>query len=278
MLKPTSFILMGAIALLSSCTSPSPLAQGTSSTGQPTATSASPLSYEAYGMVLRTYVNAAGLVDYPALQANPMPLKEFVAALGAVSPNTYEAWSDQEKIAFLVNAYNAITLESIIDQKPLKGSIKDIWGVWNGKKHLVMGQSITLDAIEHEILRKDFQEPRIHAALVCAAISCAPLRPEPYTGEQLDQQLDAQVRQWLASRGVEIDRAQERVSISSIFDWFGEDWQAGYSAPNKFAGSDKERAVLNFISTYMSPEDKDYLVQGQYKVDYLEYDWSLNQQ
>lgn len=278
MLKPTSFILISAIAFLSSCTSPSPLAQITSSTGQPTATAASPLSYEAYGMVLRTYVNAAGLVDYPALQANPMPLKEFVAALGAVSPNTYEAWSDQEKIAFLVNAYNAITLESIIDQKPLKGSIKDIWGVWNGKKHLVMGQSITLDTIEHEILRKDFQEPRIHAALVCAAISCAPLRPEPYTGEQLDQQLDAQVRQWLASRGVKIDRAQERVSISSIFDWFGEDWQAGYSASNKFVGSDKERAVLNFISTYMSPEDKDYLVQGQYKVDYLEYDWSLNQQ
>ena len=142
-----------------------------------------------------------------------------------------------------------------------------------------MGQSVTLDTIEHEILRKEFQEPRIHAALVCAAISCPTLRQEPYTGDSLNQQLDDQVRKWLSSaHGLKIDRAQNQVSISSIFDWFGEDWQAQYAAEETFAGSPKERAALNFISNYVSSEDKEYLVQGNYKLDYLTYDWSLNRQ
>ncbi len=276
MLNPMSFILIGAIAVLSGCASPPPsLGQGGDQTA---AVAATPLDYGEYGKILRTYVNAAGLVDYPALQGNPQPLKDFVAKLGAVAPATYAGWNESEKIAFLINAYNAITLESIIDQKPLKRSIKDIWGVWNSNKHTVVGQSITLDTIEHGMLRKQFQEPRIHAALVCAAISCPPLRPEPYTGAMLNQQLEDQVRQWLGgAHGLKIDRSQNRVSVSSIFKWFGEDWKKGYSTEGKFVGNDQERAVLNFISNYVSPEDREYLVQGKYKFGYLSYDWSLNQ-
>jgi hypothetical protein len=146
------------------------------------------------------------------------------------------------------------------------------------KTHVVLGEPVTLDAIEHQILRKKFNEPRIHAALVCAAISCPPLRQEPFTGEQLDAQLDDQVNKWLVSQGLKLDRAQNRVSISSIFKWFGEDWQKQYSADDKFVGSSKERAVLNFISKYVSPQDREYLAQGNYKLDYLNYDWSLNRQ
>lgn len=279
MLRPKLFLFIGAIAVLAGCASPPPLAQNQSQTSQVAAVPSTPLSYEDYGTVLRTYVNADGLVDYSALQANPQVLKDFIAQLGAVSPDTYAAWSDNEKIAFLINAYNAITLESIIDQNPLKGSIKDIFGVWNFKKHTVMGRSLTLDNIEHDILRKDFQEPRIHAALVCAAISCPPLRQEPYTGETLDEQLDDQVRKWLASpNGLQIDRIQNRVSISSIFKWFGEDWQKTYAANDKFVGNEKERAVLNFISNYVSSENKDFLAQANYKLEYVNYDWSLNKQ
>jgi len=279
MLSPRSFLLIGAISVLTSCASTPSLTQNQSQTAQVTVASSAPLSYESYGTVLRTYVNADGLVDYSALQANPQALKDFIAQLGAVSPDTYAAWSENEKIAFLINAYNAITLESIINQTPLKGSIKDIFGVWNFNKHTVMGRSLTLDNIEHDILRKDFQEPRIHAALVCAAISCPPLRREPYTGENLDKQLDEQVRKWLASsRGLQIDRTQNRVAISSIFDWFGEDWQAQYGIKGKFTGSTKERSALNFISNYVNPEDKKYLEQGNYKLEYLNYDWSLNRQ
>lgn len=279
MLKPRLFLIFGAIAVFSGCASPSPLAQNQSETTQVAVASSAPLSYEDYGTVLRIYVNADGLVDYPALQANSQGLKDFIARLGAISPDTYAAWSENEKIAFLINAYNAITLESIINQHPLKGSIKDIFGVWNFKKHTVIGRSLTLDNIEHGILRKDFQEPRIHAALVCAAISCPPLRQEPYTGETLDQQLEGQVRKWLSSpKGLQIDRTQNRVAISSIFDWFGEDWKTEYAIKGKFTGNVKERSVLNFISNYVSPEDKGYLEQGNYKLNYLNYDWSLNHQ
>jgi len=279
MLRPRLFLLIGAIVVLAGCASPPPLAQDGNQTTQALVASSDPLSYEGYETVLRTYVNADGLVDYPALQVNPQGLKDFVAQLRSVSPDTYAAWSENEKIAFLINVYNAITLESIINQNPLKGSIKDIFGVWNFNKHTVMERSLTLDNIEHDILRKDFQEPRIHAALVCAAISCPPLRQEPYTGENLDEQLDDQVRKWLSSpNGLQIDRTQNRVAISSIFDWFGKDWQTKYAIEGTFTGSAKERSALNFISNYVNPEDKEYLEQGNYKLNYLNYDWSLNRQ
>jgi Protein of unknown function, DUF547 len=271
MRKPALLGIITAIATLTSCTNAPPLAQSAT----PASTT---FSDEAYGKVLKTYVNDKGLVNYTALQANPQPLKSFVASLGTISPSTYAAWSDPEKIAFQINAYNAITLESIIDQKPLKKSIKDIWGVWNGKKHMVLGESKTLDDIEHKTLRKQFTEPRIHAALVCAAISCPPLRQEPYTGAKLNAQLDDQVRQWLSNQGLKIDRTQNKVQISAIFDWFGDDWKKQYSVEGQFAGNDKQRATLNFIGRYVSPPDRDFLAQGKYKLSYLNYDWSLNRQ
>ncbi len=273
-----SLVLAGAIAL-SGCTTTLPPAQTSGSELQNPSTTETPFSYDSYDTVLKTYVNADGLVNYVALQENPQLLEEFVGRLGAVSPDTYAAWDESEKIAFLINAYNAITLQSIIRQKPLKASIKDIFGVWNFQKHTVKGQSVTLDAIEHEILRKEFQEPRIHAALVCAAISCPPLRQEPYTGKKLNQQLDNQSQKWISSpHGLQIDRANNQVFISSIFDWFGDDWKPQYGIENQFAGSEKERASLNFISNYVSAEDKAYLAAGNYKLGYLNYDWSLNRQ
>jgi len=279
MRKPTAFVLMGAIALMAGCATPIAVPQGDRSTLETSTEAAAPLSNAPYSDVLQTYVDDDGLVDYVALQANPEPLNEYVAMLGAVSPSIYEIWNDQEKIAFLINAYNAITLQSIIAQDPLRDSIRDIFGVWNFNKHTVMGQAMTLDTLEHEILRKDFQEPRIHAALVCAAISCPPLRREPYTGAELDAQLTNQVEQWLSGpHGLKIDRTQNQVSISAIFDWFGEDWQPQYGIDNAFTGNEKERAVLNFISNYVSAEEQDYLRQGNYKLNYLNYDWSLNRQ
>jgi Protein of unknown function, DUF547 len=268
---------MAAIALLYSCNSLSPSVQGNAPSTQ--SVSIAPLSYESYRKILQTYVSTQGLVDYSALQTNPQPLKDVVVQLGAVAPSTYAAWGDPDKIAFLINAYNAITLESIINQKPLKKSIKDIFGVWNFAKHTVAGEAKTLDDIEHNTLRKNFNEPRIHAALVCAAMSCPPLRREPYIGAKLNEQLDDQVRQWLSNgHGLKIDRAQNQVSVSSIFKWFGEDWQKSYGAADKFVGKPTERAVLNFISRYLSPKDQSYLAKGSYKLKYLNYDWSLNRQ
>ncbi len=116
-------------------------------------------------------------------------------------------------------------------------------------------------------------------ALVCAAMSCPILRNKAYTPEKLDLQLDDQVRKFItSSQGFKIDRDRKIVYLSSIFKWYGKDWIASYGIENKFTGSKKETAVLNFISQYLNSQDRQYLEQGKYKISYLNYDWSLNQQ
>ncbi|MBC6424530.1 MAG: DUF547 domain-containing protein [Hormoscilla sp. SP12CHS1] len=241
--------------------------------------SAAEFTYGDYAAVLKTYVNENARVDYNNLQANCQQLDAFNASLANVDRSTYAAWSEGQQIAFWINAYNAFTLQSIIDQIPIKKSIRDIPGVWRFRKFAIAGELKTLDNIEHQILRSQFNEPRIHVALVCAAVSCPPLRREPYRGDRLDAQLDDQTRKFLASpHGLRISRAEGRVYLSSIFKWFGKDWIETYGVEGKFTGSKSERAVLNFISQYLDEVDREYLVEGNYKLKYLRYDWSLNKQ
>ena len=236
-------------------------------------------NYQNYNNILQSYVSDRGLVNYQQLQANRQELDRFNQSFAMVSPETYNSWSEEEKLAFLINAYNSFTLQSIIDQNPLKKSIRDISGVWKRRKFAIAGMEKTLDNIEHDIIRKEFNEPRIHMALVCAAMSCPILRNEAYTAEELDAQLDDQTRKFItSSQGFKIDRDQNIVYLSSIFKWFGKDWIANYEIENKFTGSKKEKAVLNFISQYLNPQDLQYLEQGEYKISYLKYDWSLNKQ
>lgn len=243
------------------------------------ATDVAPFDYSLYAEVLETYVDAEGRVDYAELQANPENLLAFNESLGDVAPERFHRWSRETQMAFLINAYNSFTLQSIIEQDPLKDSIRDIPGVWRVRQFEIAGASKTLDNIEHGTLRPDYQDPRIHAALNCSAISCPVLRPEPYTGEQLEAQLEDQVQIWIdGTEGVQIDRANDTVYISELFNWFGEDWLPDYGDTADFAGNETERAALNFISQYVSPEDAAYLSEGNYQVQYLNYDWSLNRQ
>jgi hypothetical protein len=238
---------------------------------------AQPLNYQDYAEVLQEYVDRSGRVDYEGLKNNRQKLDKFNGAIGSVLPTTYESWTNEEKIAFLINAYNSLTLEAIIDNYPTK-SIRDIPGVWDRKKFKVVGQEMTLNDIEHEILRKKFNEPRIHMALVCASIGCPKLRTEPYTGENLNAQLDEQTRVFLAiPDNFRIDRDSKRVYVSSILKWFGEDFEKSYGKKANFANlNGKETAFINFISQYLSPAEREYLTQGGYRVSYLDYDWSLN--
>ncbi len=270
-----------ATAALGACstTAPSSAPQTSGATQSSTVANIEPFSYDIYADVLATYVNDDGFVDYAGLQQDRAALDQFAATIGQVSPATYDAWSDDEKMAFLINAYNVFTLQSIIDQTPLKSSIRDIPGVWRARQFAIAGQSKTLDNIEHDTLRKEFAEPRIHAAVNCASISCPVLRQEPFIAEKLDQQLDEQVSRWLLSpEGIQIDRDAGEVKLSSIFDWFGEDWIPAYSIEEGFSGSDKQKAALNFISQYLSDDDAAYLEAGDYRVKYLDYNWALNQQ
>ena len=283
MIRAKSFLLLvPGVLLLSSCAG-LPFFQPKQSSASVEAAQAvagKPFSYDEYKTALATYVNDNGMVNYEQLQQNRQGLDRFNALLAAVTPDTYQGWNEAEQLAFWMNAYNSLTLQSIIDQRPLKKSIRDIPGVWKFRTFEVAQSDKTLDNIEHDTIRVDFNEPRIHAALVCAAMSCPPLRNEPFEADKLEEQLQDQMQTFVDNpeTGFRIDRDAKTVYLSKIFDWYGDDWKKDYSIEGKFAGNDKERAVLNFVSSYLKPEDKSYLEQGDYKVSYLNYDWALNKQ
>jgi len=229
--------------------------------------------------VLQKVVDGRGLVDYTALQRDPAQLDRYIKALGALAPERFASWSEAEQIALLINAYNAFTLRAIIDNDPIRPSIKAIPGVWKFRRHQLMGRGLTLDAIEHEILRREYNEPRIHAALVCAAISCPPLRQEAFTGPALDRQLEDQTNRWLASPvGLKIDRAAGSVQISQIFQWFAEDWQRADPTAAAVPGHRKQSAVLRFIARHRPAEERGLILAGDYRLSHLPYNWDLNRQ
>jgi hypothetical protein len=247
--------------------------------------------YESYSAALSRYVDDNGMVDYKALKTNRKELDAFADALGTLSPEVFGTWDDGQKIAFWINAYNGLTLKAILDHYPIepsfvaslrfpKNSIRQIPGVWDKLEFRVMGRTMTLDEIEHSKLRKNFDEPRIHVALVCAAMGCPPLRNEPFGADTLGTQLDDQTTRFLKNpKKFSIDRSEGRVYLSPIFDWFGGDFVKSHGADAKFKGhKEDERAVLNFISPYLSESDAEYLSTGDYNIEYLDYDWSLNEQ
>ncbi|WP_323356828.1 DUF547 domain-containing protein [Cyanobium gracile] len=238
-----------------------------------------PLDPAPFNAVLQNVVDGRGLVDYAALQRDPAQLDRYIRALGALAPERFASWSEAEQIALLINAYNAFTLRAIIDNDPIRPSIKAIPGVWKFRRHQLMGRGLTLDAIEHEILRREYNEPRIHAALVCAAISCPPLRREAFTGPALDRQLEDQATLWLASPvGLKIDRAAGTVQISQIFQWFAEDWQRADPTAAAVPGHQKQSAVLRFVSRYLPAQESALILGGDYRFSYLPYNWDLNRQ
>ncbi len=238
-------------------------------------------TYAGYEALLKRYV-ADGRVDYKGLKTDTTALDLYLDSAAGVAEAHFNQWAEPERLAFLINLYNAATLKLIVDHYPVK-SIKDIGsffkGPWAQPVVRLFGSTITLDNLEHGIVRKQYSEPRIHLALVCAAKGCPTLRSEAYTAEKLDAQLDDQSRRFLASpAGLRIDRGSKVVYFSSIFKWYGEDFVAGFSPPSGFSGLDKtERAVANFCSGFISASDGDHLKAGGYSVKYLDYDWSLNE-
>jgi hypothetical protein len=244
-----------------------------------------------YAAILEQFVSN-GQVDYSALNNDREPLDEFVSSLNAYSKFVYEEWDQLEKIAFWINAYNAITLQVILDHYPITkksgltgfpfptSSIRQIPGAWTKIKHLVFDRHVTLDEMEHDILRKDFNEPRLHMALVCAAKGCPPLRAEPYEGRRLSAQLDDQVRKFLSkSENFKINRERQVVSLSPIFSWFGEDFERKFQGSVTRANLPRaERSIVAFIREYVTKNDQHFLDQENYGINYSKYDWSLNDQ
>lgn len=234
--------------------------------------------YTDYSTVLKQFVDNKGMVHYKGLKKDRSKLDSFVESLAGTSTETYEKWNEKQKISFWINAYNALTLRAIIDNYPIKSSffaslqypknsIRQIDGVWDKRKFTVMGKKMSLNDIEHKILRKEFAEPRIHMALVCAAIGCPPLRNEAFIASKLDIQLDDQGRKFMANKK-KFKLEKETVYLSPIFKWFADDFAKQKGSAN---------ANLKFVSHYLSTQDKQQLEQGSHKVKYLDYDWSLNE-
>jgi hypothetical protein len=246
---------------------------------------------DAADAIFRGYVDVQGNVDYEGLKANRGDLDAFIRSLADVETSRIAAWPESERIAFWINAYNAITLQRIIDRYPPNdngsalnpqfpaNSIRQIDGVWDRLTTRVAGRDMTLDYIEHEILRKEFQEPRIHAALVCAGKGCPPLRTEAFRGDRLSLQLDDQSRRFLGVPDrFSIDLENKVVRLSSILKWYAADFTGAYAASSSLRGhSAAERAALAYVSQYVSAEDAEFIRTQSYRVEFLDYDWSLNE-
>lgn len=215
-----------------------------------------------FDRILGTYVNGNGMVDYQGLKQHRAALDQYLESTGSVSESSFQSWSQDEQLAFLINVYNAETLQFIVDNYPVE-SIKKLGGLlstpWDKKNVALFGDTTTLNKLEHGIIRKQYDEPRIHFALVCAAVGCPPLRTEAYTGARLDSQLDDQARTFLAQSSK--NRLEGgTLYLSSIFDWYGGDFKTN------------GKSVADYVDPYMSGS-----TSGK-KVKFTDYDWSLNEQ
>jgi len=232
---------------------------------------------------VKTFNNGnASAVDYTALKAEQAALKAYLDTLTAVGEADYARWSKPQRLTFLINAYNAYTVELILTKYPELESIKDLGSVfsspWKKKFFSLLGQERSLDDVEHGMIRAPgaFDDPRIHAGVVCASIGCPMLRPEAFTAEKLDAQLDDGMKRFLAdSSRNRYDAASGRLQVSKIFDWYGKDFEKGHMA-NKGYDSLKTTFARHAAQLAATPEAQAKLRSGDYKLDFLDYDWKLN--
>ena len=239
--------------------------------------------YRHYARLLAAHVRQ-GRVDYRALVADRAALDAVVRQLGDVTADDERAWTRAEQIAYWVNAYNVFTLATIVQRYPIQGawlslsprnSIRQIDGAWTRKDWAAAGARRSLDDIEHGIIRPRFSEPLVHAALNCASVSCPLLAPEPYRAATLDGQLEAAMRQYLASP-LGLVAAPGQLRVSSIFDWYGDDFVARYAPKDTPAGQARAGAVREVVRRYGPPAAVPVATAPGVSVRFLSYDWSLN--
>ncbi len=219
-----------------------------------------PITHEIWDSLLQDYVDEEGWVDYAGLRSDSARLNLYLDLLASAHPND-KRWNKDEQLAYWINAYNAFTIKLITRHYPI-ASIKDIKRgipfvntVWDIKFIEIEGHLYDLNNIEHGIIRKYFDEPRIHFAVNCASVSCPRLSNRAYTAESLDQQLTEAAKSFLS------DPLRNRVSegqVSSIFSWFKGDFT-------------REGSLIDFINRYSAAQ-----IPTDSKLTFLDYDWRLN--
>lgn len=230
--------------------------------------------YAAFDRLLKQDLGNS-LVNYQAIQKSPELLNQILMQFEGMAESDYKKWQRNKQIAFWINAYNAAVIKTIVDHYPLnKGvswkalaypanSIQQIPDVWDRMAIKLLGKDRSLNEIEHEILRREFKDPRIHFALVCASIGCPTLRSEPYSPAKLDSQLNDQIGSFLSDRQkAYYDQKSNTLHLSPIFKWFGKDF-------------DQSGGVIDFVKKYWPGPGSEFSVKT--KIKWLDYDWNLNE-
>lgn len=226
-----------------------------------------------FDYLLRTYVEN-GLVDYKGISRDYL-FPAYLKQLAAAKPN--QLATEDERLALHCNAYNAFVISGVISHKihqngknVLQYYPEDGTGFFDIVEHVFANKTISLNHLQHEVIRPVFKEPRVHVALVCAARSCPSIRAEAYEGTRVRQQLEDQAQLFANNiTYVKWDEHHNRVSLSPILSWYGEDWDA-------------QGGYLPWLAARVTSEElKSKLTDAQSgaaDVGFNEYDWSLNSQ
>lgn len=208
-----------------------------------------------WDQLLKKYVSTQGKVNYKGFKADKAKLETYLNELKNNQPTS--SWSKNKKLAYWINVYNAFTVKLIVDNYPLK-SITNLDKPWDTPFIKMGSKTYSLNNIEHEIIRKQFNEPRIHFAVNCAALSCPILLNEAYTESKLNSQLDKQSRAYI-NNSQENAISANKVEISAIFDWYKEDFI-------------KNGSLIDFLNKYSKTK-----IQSNASVTYKNYNWNLNE-
>lgn len=239
-------------------------------------------SYTAWEALLQKHVKwladgKQSRVDYRGLSADRSALQAVLAQWSAVTPAQFAAFSRDQQMAFLINAYNGFTAELILTKYPGVKSIKDLGSLvqspWKNKFFTLLGEQHHLDWIEHEQLRPKFNDPRVHAAVNCASIGCPALRPDAFTATKLDAQLSDGMTRFMGDRTRNRYNAQAgKLEVSAIFRWFQGDFEKGQR------GFTKLEDVFALYADQLADDAaaRDKLRAKMVAVSFLDYDWSLN--
>jgi hypothetical protein len=241
-------------------------------------------SHAAWTALLKKHVvvlrgGQASQVRYAGFANDRAALKAYLDALSAVPEATFNGWSKPQRQAFLINAYNAFTVELILTKYPDLKSIKDLGPTfstpWKPKWVPLLGTKVSLDDIEHEMLRKRgaYDDPRVHFGVNCASIGCPALREEAFVPERLDAQLDEQALRFMSDKSRNRFNTQRgRLEVNKIYDWFGEDFRLGHRGIASLA--DFTAKFADQLAD--APADRERVRGKQVDIAFLDYDWKLN--
>lgn len=243
-------------------------------------------SHHQWDALLKRYV-VGSTVRYRVWARDRGGLDAYVRSLARVTGEQFEQFTEPQKLAFWINAYNAFTIQVVLDHYPIRphllslspaNSIRQISGVWDDFYLEAGGGRYSLNQIEHEILRAEFGEPRIHVAINCASVGCPPLRQEAFQASRIEAQLADQAERFARlPLHVRLDRGKKILYVSKIFSWFGGDFIGNYSWEGPGRLDAGERAVLAFLHRHLPPEERSFLESTPVKIRYLDYDWHLNE-